>query len=68
MHRIVNMATTLNIEESLLKQVIKLYPGKTKKAIVEMGLQELIRVNERKELVKLFGAQKNLKKARRVRS
>jgi Arc/MetJ family transcription regulator len=51
------MTTTLNIEETLLKEVTKLYPNKTKKAIVEMGLRELISANERKELAKLFGKQ-----------
>ena len=61
------MTTTLNIEESLLKEVTKLYPNKTKKAIVEMGLRELISANERKELAKLFGKQKNIKPVRRVR-
>jgi hypothetical protein len=61
------MTTTLNLENSLLEQVIKLYPGKTKKAIVEMGLRELILANERKDIAKLFGAQKNLKLPRRVR-
>lgn len=61
------MTTTLNIEETLLKEVTKLYPNKTKKAIVEMGLRELISANERKELAKLFGKQKNIKTVRRVR-
>lgn len=61
------MTTTLNIEETLLKEVTKLYPHKTKKAIVEMGLRELISANERKELAKLFGKQKNIKTVRRVR-
>ncbi len=61
------MTTTLNIEETLLETVTKLYPTKTKKAIVEMGLRELISANERKELAKLFGKQKNIKSVRRVR-
>lgn len=61
------MNTTLNLDKDLLNQALKLYPDKTKKAIVEMGLKELIIASERRELARLFGSQKNLKAPRRVR-
>lgn len=61
------MNTTLNLDKDLLNQALKLHPDKTKKAIVEMGLRELILASERRELARLFGSQKNLVSPRRVR-
>ncbi len=61
------MVTTLDLDPSLLEKVTKLHPGKTKKALVEMGLKELLNANERLELAKLFGTQKNIKVVKRKR-
>ncbi len=61
------MNISLNLDKDLLNQALQLYPDKTKRAIVEMGLLELIRISERKELAGLFGSKKNLKMPRRAR-
>ncbi len=54
------------LDKDLLDQALEIYPDKTKKEIVEIGLQELIRVSKRKELGQLFGSQKNLNLPRRA--
>ena len=48
------MNTVLNLDKELLDHAFKLHPDKTKKAIVEMGLRELILASERRELARLF--------------
>ncbi len=64
--KILLMNISLNLDKDLLDQALEMYPDKTKKEIVEIGLQELIRVSKRKELGQLFGSQKNLNLPRRA--
>ena len=36
------MKTTMNLDEALVREEMAIHPGKTKTAVVELGLQELI--------------------------
>ncbi len=55
------MKTTINIDDTLIKTAMDIYGIKTKTAIIEMGLKELIEKEKRKKLAELFGSEKNLK-------
>ena len=36
------MKTTMNLDDALVREAMAIHPGKTKTAVVELGLQELI--------------------------
>ena len=54
------MKTTVNIDEDLLREAIKISNAKSKTEAIEIGLKEIIASAKRKELASLFGSQKNL--------
>ena len=49
------MRTTLDIDEKLLKKAMKITGAKTKKAVVEEGLNELLQRKLRQELIAMAG-------------
>ena len=50
------MKTTIDVDELLVKEAMRLYGVSTKTRIIEMGLEELIKVNKRSRLVEAFGS------------
>lgn len=63
-----HMRTTLNIEESLLKEAAKLTGVKEKTALVRRGLEALIALESARRLAALGGSEKKLKTAPRRRT
>lgn len=61
------MKTTLDVDEVLIREAMRLYGARTKKRIIEMGLQELVRASKRSRLVEAFGSQPDLSEPRRRR-
>lgn len=61
------MKTTIEIDHGLVAEAMRLYGVRTKKRIIEMGLEELIRANRRVRLAAAFGSQPRLSEARRRR-
>jgi len=61
------MKTTIDVDELLVKEAMHLYGVSTKTRIIEMGLEELIKVNKRSRLVEAFGSQPELSESRRRR-
>jgi Arc/MetJ family transcription regulator len=57
---IIHMKTTINIDEKLLLEAIKISKARTKTEAIEIGLKEIVAAHKRKELANLFGSQKNL--------
>lgn len=55
------MRTTLNIDDSLIKQASQLTGIKEKTSLVKLGLQTLIARESAKRLAKLGGTEKQLK-------
>ena len=55
------MRTTLNIEDSLLKQASELTGIKEKTSLVKRGLEALISLESSHRLAKLAGSEKKLK-------
>ena len=49
------MRTTLDIDDNLLKEAMKVSGATTKKAAVEAGLNELLRKKLREELISMAG-------------
>ena len=47
--------TTVDIDDRLLEEAIKVAGVRTKKEAIEAGLRELIRKKQRKELIKELG-------------
>jgi Arc/MetJ family transcription regulator len=64
---LVQVRTTLNIEDDLLRQASKLTGVKEKTALVRLGLQALITYESARPLAALGGTQKKLKPAPRRR-
>jgi Arc/MetJ family transcription regulator len=62
------MRTTLNIDESLLKQAAELTGLKEKTALVRRGLEALIALESARRLAALGGSEKNLKRIPRRRT
>jgi Arc/MetJ family transcription regulator len=62
------MRTTLNIEESLLKQAAELTGLKEKTALVRRGLEALIALESARRLAALGGSEKKLKPIPRRRA
>ena len=54
------MKTTININNELLDEAMKVSGAKTKTEAIENGLKEIISVYKRKELANLFGAEKDI--------
>jgi Arc/MetJ family transcription regulator len=54
------MRTTLNIEDTLMDQAIKITGIKEKTALVKLGLEALIARESARRLAKLGGTQKQL--------
>ncbi|MFC1670240.1 type II toxin-antitoxin system VapB family antitoxin [Spirochaetota bacterium] len=55
------MKTTVNINDKLISEAMKVYGIKTKKGIIEMALQELLKRGKMRELAESFGSQKEIK-------
>jgi len=49
------MRTNIEIDDQLMKQALRLSKLKTKRAVVEAGLQMLVRVKRQEEALKLPG-------------
>lgn len=49
------MRTNIELDDDLVAEAMKLSGAKTKREVVEMGLQELIRRKQRKDLSELAG-------------
>jgi Arc/MetJ family transcription regulator len=49
------MRTNIEIDDKLMKQALRLTKLKTKRAVVEAGLQMLVRVKGQEEMLKLAG-------------
>ena len=61
------MKTTIDIDEVLMEETMRLYKVKTKTRIIEMGLEELIKSHKRSLLAEAFGSQPELVGPRRKR-
>lgn len=63
------MRTNIEIDNRLMQEAKKIGKTKTKKEIVDLALKTYIKVNQRKNLLKLFGKIKwegNLNQMRKV--
>jgi len=49
------MRTTIDIDDTLLKQALERASGKTKKAVVEEALREYVNAKRRLELIAMIG-------------
>ena len=54
------MKTTMNLDDALVHEAMAIHRGKTKTAVVELGLQELINAERRRRLGDAFGSQPDL--------
>jgi Arc/MetJ family transcription regulator len=54
-HQGVAMRTNIEVDDKLMKQALRLTGYKTKRAVVEAGLQMLVRVKGQEEILKLRG-------------
>ena len=54
------MKTTIDVDELLVAEAMRLYGVKTKTRIIEMGLEELIKAHRRSRLAEAFGSQPEL--------
>ena len=61
------MKVTINLDEDLLREAAAIHPGKSKTAVLELGLRELIYADQRKTLAAAFGSQPDLQSAPRRR-
>ena len=61
------MKTTIDIDDALVTEAMRIYGVKTKTRIIEMGLEELIKTYKRSRLIKAFGSQPELTAPRRRR-
>ena len=62
------MKTTLNLDDALVREAMALHRGKTKAAVVELGLRELINADRCRRLAEAFGSQPDLRPVARHRS
>jgi Arc/MetJ family transcription regulator len=62
-----HMRTTLNIDDSLLSNAVKLTGIKEKTSLVRLGLEALIARESARRLADLGGTEKNLRRIRRRR-
>ena len=63
-----HMRTTLNIDDSLLKNAAKLTGVKEKTSLVRLGLEALIAKESARRLAELGGTERHLGEIRRRRS
>jgi len=63
-----HMRTTLNIDDSVLRQAAKLTGVKEKTSLVRLGLEALISRESARRLAALGGTEKQLRSVRRRRS
>ena len=61
------MKATIDIDEKMISLAMRLYGVQTKKRIIEMGLEELIRADRRSRLAEAFGSEPQLSVPRRRR-
>ena len=61
------MKITINPDEDLLREATAIHPGKSKTAVVELGLREVLNADQRKTLAAAFGSQPDLRSAPRRR-
>lgn len=61
------MKTTININDKLLAEAMKITRTDTKTETIELGLKEIIAAHKRKELANLFGSQKDITAPKRRR-
>ena len=54
------MKTTINLDDDLVREAMALHRGKTKTAVLELGLQELINADRRRRLGEAFGSAPDL--------
>ena len=62
------MKTTMNLDDDLVLEAMAIHRGKTKTAVLELGLQELINAERRRRLGEAFGSQPDLLPVARRRS
>ena len=62
------MKTTMNLDDALVREAMAIHRGKTKTAVVELGLQELVNADRRRRLAEAFGSQPDLRSVARRRS
>ena len=65
---VVCMKTTMNLDDALVREAMAIHRDKTKTAVVELGLQELINADRRRRLAEAFGSQPELRQVARRRS
>lgn len=65
---LMHMRTTLNIDDSLLKNAARLTGVKEKTSLVRLGLEALIAKESARRLAELGGTEKRLGEIRRRRS
>ena len=61
------MRTTIDLDDDLMRRAMAIHAGKTRTAVVELGLQGLIDADARRSLSEAFGSQPELKAVRRRR-
>ena len=64
------MRTNIELDDILVKKAMKITQASTKKALINMALEELIKSNSRKEMLKYFNSniwEGNLKEMRSMR-
>ena len=54
------MKTTVNLDDDLVHRAMSIHEGKTKTAVLELGLRELISADQRRKLGEAFGSQPEL--------
>ena len=54
------MKTTINLDDELVRRAMAIHAGRTKTAVVELGLRELIDAHARRTLSEAFGSQPDL--------
>ena len=61
------MKTTINLDDDLVREAMAIHPGKTKTAVLELGLREVINADRRSKLAAAFGSQRELQSVTRRR-
>ena len=61
------MEITINLDDHLLREAMAIHRGKTRIAVLELGLCELINADRRKALAATIGSQPDLHSVRRRR-
>ena len=61
------MEITINLDDDLLREAPTIHPAKSKTAVLDLALRELINADQRKTLAAAFGSQPDLQSATRPR-